>query len=197
MAKPTMEIRQFAISETDAAIDSATKRKGALGTDSTIGFDLPDTNRLDFGIIDISGGTADSVVQNARLWFSGDGGNTLVEDFELFLLTADYGFSGPTSVQMTEEGLASSTEGAGTFVQLYDVNAVRADYTWTTLNSTEQSARNLRPPDDGTSMALSTTSDDAIMWANIISVDGSELTGTYKDDDSGKEFRYSLRYSYS
>ena len=198
MAKPTITMRQFDRSETDAAINSPANRKGALGSDATVGIDPPSTSRLDFGIIDISGGAANSVVMNSRIWFTADGGNTLVEDFELFLLAAENGFtSASTYVYMTEEGLASSTEGAGTYVQLYAVNAVVGSYSWTELNPTEQGARNLRPPDDGTSMVLSTTSDDAIMWANYIAVGSDELTGTYKDLDSGKEFRYSLTYSYS
>ena len=199
MAKPTIVMDQFPFDTLDAAVDSATKRKGVISGEATIDIDPFGTNRLDFGIIDISGGTADSIVTYQRLYFSADGGNTLVEDFELFLLTADYGFSAPTNVQITEEGLASSTEGAGVETQLFHAlgSPVRGDYTWTTLWPTEQSARNLRPPNDGTSMVLSTTSDDAIMWASIISVDGSELTGTCKDADAGKEFRPSITSSYS
>lgn len=198
MAQPSERLRQFALTVTEPQIDDATKRRGALGGDAAVNIGNPPTGgaELLFGTVDISGGQADSLVQNIRLDYTGDGGNTLVENWNLFVAVGDNGFTGGlTEINFTAKGLRSTTESPGD-TQLYVTTAVVGTYTWTECPATA-TGENLHPPDDGTSMVLSTTSDDAILWANYVQIDSGELTGTYKAADSGKEFRYSIQYSFS
>jgi len=56
---------------------------------------------------------------------------------------------------------------------------------------------NVYPSDEGTSMALSTTSDDVVMWASYVAVASGETTGTFSGTTSGYEFQFSFKYSYS
>ena len=46
-------------------------------------------------------------------------------------------------------------------------------------------------------MALSTTSDDTVFWAEYVSVAASETTGTYSGTTSGFEFQHSFKYTFS
>jgi len=59
-------------------------------------------------------------------------------------------------------------------------------------------SQNVYPTDEGTSMALSTTSDDTVIWAEYISIASGETTGTYTGvATSGKEFQHSYKFNYS
>jgi hypothetical protein len=203
MAEPTIRLRGFAFDETDEAINSPAERLAALGSDYPVTAGTPPGagNELDFGIIDISGGAANSVVQNIRFDITLDQGNTLIEDLKLFLLVADNGFSA-TTVFFTDGGLHSSLEDPNTNTSLYVFEADDTDYSgspgWLAVPATEPGSLNLYAPDDSTSLTLTgDAANDTIMWANYLAVGGGEVTGTYVADSSGKEFRYSITYSYS
>ncbi len=201
MAAPIIEFRQFSLGVSDTAINTPLKRVGALTGDNVIDDGGGGGAELDFGIVDISSGAADSALIPARLLFTNNSGNTLVEDFELFLLTADYGFTlANTDVNMTEDGIGSSAD-TNANTQLWDDTSPDiASYTWSELSPTETGTLNLRPAGtDGTSIDITTlaTTDDGILWVNYIHVEILEETGTYKAADAGKQFRYSLTYSYS
>ena len=152
---------------------------------------------LDLGIIDISGGQADSTVENMLWRVTGDQGNTLVEDFGAWQLTSQHGFTIGTSDLKLQELMGD--EGTPGSPQLkYVTSAIVGSYAdWATIPTTEGAEVVLHPTDTGTSMVLSTGSDDAIFWAHYIAVAAGEDTGTYQDLDSGFEFQASFGYSYS
>ncbi len=198
MAEPTHRQRQFGLAEATTAVDTEAERKGALGTDAAVNMGEPPTggSELDFGIIDISGGQANSVVVNSRIDWTADGGNTLVETFRVYLLAADNGFTGGSTV-VNYETVSGADQGAPSATENYVANAVVGSYTWQAVPATDPASINLYPTDEGTSMVLSTTSDDALLFAMYVQVDAAEVTGTYKAADAGKEFRFTFKYAYS
>ena len=198
MAAPTDRFRQHTGSEATDATNTEAERKGALAGDATVTHgDPPEAgDELDYGTIDISGGAANSAVMNIRWDVTADGGNTLVEDFLLWCLAADYGFTS-ASTEVKIQPLSGTDNAAPSNTENYVQNAVVGSYTWSTIPATEPGAINLWPTDEGTSMALSTTSDDVVWWATYLAVGSDETTGTYKAADAGKEFRQSFKYSYS
>jgi hypothetical protein len=79
----------------------------------------------------------------------------------------------------------------------YVADAVVGSYTWATQPEAEPGAINVYPSDEGSSMALSTTSDDVVMWAEYLAVADDETVGTYSGTTSGFEFQRSFKYSFS
>ena len=198
MAVPTHRLRQFDGSEATTAFNTEAQRKGSLTGDATVNFGSPPSGGapLDFGTVDISGGAANSGVVNIRWDVTADGGNTAVSDFKLWILPADFGFTGGTT-DTKFQAISGSDQGSPSLTENYVQNAVVGSYTWATVPTSEPGSINLYPTDEGSSMVLSTTSDDAICWANYLAVDAAEVTGTYEAATSGKEFRFSYAFSYS
>ena len=126
-----------------------------------------------------------------------DDGNTLIEDFGVWSTVAQEGWDQAGTLNKVQPLMGDEgTPGDG--LVKYVVNAVVGDYaSWVTIGATEGAETVLRPTDRGTTMVLSTTSDDAIFWAHYLVVAASETTGTYKDLDAGFEFQASFGYSYS
>ena len=200
MAAPTHRFRTWANTEIQVNVDSAAKRIAALGSDASVAHGSPPAGGtpLDFDIIDISGAGSEveSNVKHIRWDVTADNGNTLVEDFRTWFPTADDGFDNAGTLLKLQplQGL----DGTPVLTEEYDVNAVVATYgSWVTMPAADPASINLWPSDEGTSMALSTGSDDAIMWALYLLVDELETTGTYEAATSGFEFRMTYQFSYS
>ncbi len=203
MAEPTIRLRGGPKNNAETLYDSPAKRIAAITGDYAVTAGTPPAggNELDFGIIDISGGAAESTVTMIRFDITLDQGNTLIEDLKLFLLLADNGFSA-TVVNFTDGGLHTVTEDPNTNTSRYVIDADSTDYAgspgWLAVPATEPGSLNLYAPDDLTSLTLAAdAANDSIMWANYLAVGAGEVTGTYVADSAGKEFRYSLTYSYS
>lgn len=190
MAAPTLRARTIPISTAGTALDTPAERIGAISGSSVISTGVG--NELDFGIVDISGGAANSAVKMLLLDWTADGGNTLVDTFKFWLSSNGWDQAGTVLKMRALQG----ADGTPSLTEEYIANATTASYTFSTAPESEPS-QNLYPSDEGTSMALSTTSDDALMVALYVAVAASETTGTYKGTDSGYEFRLSFKYSYS
>lgn len=193
---PTQVFRQIPLTTTVAALDSEAKRLAAIGSESSVNHGSPPSadSPLDFGQVDISGGADASDVAQAVWHISADDGNTAAEGFKLWLLAADNGFTGTTTVEF--ETQSGNDPGPGSLTEDYVINAVDTTYTGNAMPATEP-AQNLFPSDEASSMVLSTTSDDALLFCIWINVGGDEATGTYEAADSGNELRFSFEYAYS
>lgn len=192
MAAPTIRFRTFPNSTATTALDTAAERLAAIASESTISTGVG--NELDFGTVDISGGAADSGVKHLLIDWTADGGNTLVETFKIWLSSNGFDQAGTV---VKDQPLSGADQGTPSSTENYVVNATTGSYTWATLEESEPGSQNAFPSDEGTSMALSTTSDDAILHAFYVAVAASETTGTYKGTDTGYEFQFSFKYSYS
>ena len=192
MAAPTVRFRTFPITVSVAELDTAGERLAAIAGQSVVSTGAG--NELDFGTVDISGGTANSLVKMLVWDITADGGNTLVEDF-LFWLSSN-GFDQAGTV-VKYQPISGDDQGTPSNTENYIVNAVVGSYTWATLDESEPGAQNVYPTDEGSSMVLSTTADDVIMVAMYVLVADNETTGTFKGTDAGNEFQYSFKYSYS
>lgn len=191
MAVPTTRFRDFPLATAVAAVDTAAKRLAAIGSESVITTGAG--NELDYGSVDISGGAANSVVTNCHWDVTADGGNTNVDTFLLWLSSNGFVQAGTVVKFQPIQG----ADGTPVLTEDYIVNAVVGSYTWATIPEAEPGAINVYPTDEVSSMVLSTTSDDTVMWASYVSVASGETTGTYKGTDSGYEFQFSFKYSYS
>jgi hypothetical protein len=120
--------------------------------------------------------------------------NTLAETFKLWL--SDNGFDIAGSVCKVQP-LSGADQGGAALTENYKANAGTGDYTFASMVEAEPGAINVWPTDEGTSMALSTASDDVVMWAMYLAIASGETTGTYKGTDAGMELQYSFKYSYS
>lgn len=192
MAEPTTRFRDWPITLATTALDTAAERLAAVAGESTVS--TGGGNELDFGNVDISGGAANSVVKMCAWDVTADGGNTLVDTFLLWLSSNGWDQAGTV---LKFQPLSGADQGTPSNTENYVQNAVVGSYTWATMPEAEPGAQNVYPSDEGSSMALSTTSDDAIFWASYCAVAASETTGTYKGTDSGYEFQHSFKYSYS
>ena len=197
MAVPTYVMRQIPNATTVAALDTAGERLAAVGSESSVNMADPPAadSPLDFGTVDISGGNTYTDVATALWHISADGGNTTAETFKLWFAVADRGFDDVASLAFFET-LSGDDQGAPSSTENYVVDAVYTDYTGNAMPTTEP-AQNLFPTDEGTSMVLSTASDDALLWAQWFIVDGDETTGTYEADDAGYELRFTFEFAYS
>ena len=157
MAVPTHRLRQFDGSEATTSFNSEALRKGALTGDATVNHGSPPSGGapLDFGTVDISGGAANSTVKNIRWDVTADGGNTACSDFKLWILPADFGFTGGTT-DTKFQPISGSDQGAPSNTDNYVQNAVVGSYTWATVPTSEPGSINLWPSDEDTSMVLST-----------------------------------------
>ena len=192
MAAPTTRFRTFPNSTATTAVDTAGERLAAIASQSVISTGAG--NELDFSTVDISGGAANSGVAHVLWDVTADGGNTTVSTFLFWLSSNGWDQAGTVlkfqAVSGADQGSPSNTEN-------YVADAVVGSYTWATAPEAEPGGANLYPSDEGSDMALSTTSDDCLFWAEYVAVAASETTGTYKGTDSGYEFQHSLKYSYS
>jgi hypothetical protein len=192
MAEPTTVFRLIPQATLTTAVDTAAKRLAAIGGESAISTGVG--NEADFGTIDISGGAANSGVLTMLWHISADGGNTLAETFKLWM--SSNGFDQAGSVCKLQP-LSGADQASPSNTENYVADGVVGSYTFADMPETEPGAQNVWPSDEGTSMALSTTSDDAIMWAMYLAIAAGETTGTYKGTDSGYELQYSFKYAYS
>ncbi len=192
MATPTTRFREIPLTTVATAIDTAAERLAAISGESAISTGVG--NELDFGTVNVSGGAADSLVKTMLWDVTADGGNTVVDTF-LFWLSSN-GFDQAGSV-LKFIALSGADQGTPVNTENYVVNAITSTYTFVTAPESEPGAQNAYPSDEGSSMALSTTSDDVIMWAEYVAIAASETTGTYKGTDAGFEFQHSFKFSFS
>jgi hypothetical protein len=192
MSTPTARFRLIPQATAVAAIDSTAKRLAAIGSQTVIS--TGDGNEANFGTIDISSGAANSGVLTMLWDITADGGNTLVETFKLWM--SSNGFDQAGSVCKFQP-LSGADQGSPSTTENYVANGVVGSYPWATIPETEPGSQNVYPSDEGSSMALSTTSDDAIMWAMHLAIAADETTGTYKGTTAGYELQFSFKYTYS
>jgi len=191
MAEPTTRLRKIPNSTAATDLNTPAKRLGDISGQDVVS--TGEGNEADFGTVDISVGAADSDVLTFLWDITADGGNTLVEDFKFWLSSEGFDQAG-TLCKFA--ALSGADQGSPSLTQNYVENAIVSSYSWTTLPDSQPGSINLYPSDEGSSMALSTTSDDAILFAVYLAVADGETTGLYKDADAGYEFRFSFRYSY-
>jgi len=192
MSEPTARFRLIPQATAVAALDTPGERLAAIGGQSIIS--TGGGNEADFGTIDISAGAANSGVLTMLWDITADGGNTLVENFKLWM--SSNGFDQAGSVCKFQP-LSGADQASPSETENYVADGVVGSYTWATLDEAEPAAQNVFPSDEGSSMALSTTSDDAIMWAMYLAIASGETTGTYKGTTEGYELQFSFKYAYS
>lgn len=192
MSAPDTRFRLIPNSTAETDINTPAERLAAISGESTVS--TGDGNEADFGTIDISGGAANSSVLTILWDVTADNGNTAVDTFKLW--NSDNGFDQAGSV-IKFQPLSGADQGSPSNTENYVQNATTGSYTWATMPESEPEAQNVYPSDEGSSMALSTTSDDVIMWAMYAAIDAGETTGTYKGLSAGRELRLSYKYAYS
>jgi hypothetical protein len=192
MAAPTTRFRKIPQDTAVADIDTAAERLASITGQSVVSTGVG--NEADFGTVDISGGAANSDPQTILWDVTADGGNSTVETFKLWL--SSNGFDQAGSV-IKMQPLSGDDQASPSNTENYVVNGVVGSYTWGDMPESEPGAQNVWPSDEGSSMALSTASDDVIMWAMYAAIAASETTGTYKGTDAGYELQFSFKYSYS
>ena len=171
MAEPTTRFREWPITLATTALDTAAERLAAVAGESVVSTGAG--NELDFGTVDISGGAANSVAKMCAWDVTADGGNTLVETFMIWL--SDNGFDQAGSV-IKFQPLSGADQAGASATENYIQNAVVGSYTWATMPEADPAAQNLYPSDEGTSMALSTASDDVVFWAEYAAIAAGETT---------------------
>lgn len=191
MAVPTTRFRDIPNDTAITAVDTAAERLAAITGESVISTGVG--NEIDFGTIDISGGAANSGVQTMHWDVTADGGNTVVDTFKLWLSSNGFDIAG----SVIKLQALCGDDGTPVNTEKYIADAVVGSYTWGDMPETEPGAQNVWPTDEGTSMALSTNSDDTIMWAMYAAIASGETTGTYKGTDAGYELQFSFKYAYS
>ena len=191
MSAPTTRFRTIPLSTAATDIDTPAKRTGDITGQSVVS--TGDGNEADFGLVDISNGAANSNLLTLLWDVTADGGNTKVENFELWLSSC--GFDVADS-KIKFAALSGTDNSSPSNTQNYVANADTSSYTFSDMPESEPS-ENVWPTDEGTSMSLSTTSDDAIMWAMYAAIAAGETTGTYAGLKSGYELQFSFKYSYS
>ena len=192
MSEPTARFRLIPQATAAAALDTAGERLAAIGSQSIIS--TGEGNEADFGTIDISAGAANSGVLTMLWDITADGGNALVENFKLWM--SSNGFDQAGSVCKFQP-LSGADQASPSETENYVADGVVGSYTWATLDEAEPAAQNVFPSDEGSSMALSTASDDAVMWAMHLAIASGETTGTYKGATEGYELQFSFKYAYS
>jgi len=184
MAEPTTRFRLIPNNTPVASVDTAAERLAAISGESIISTGVG--NEADFGTIDISGGAANSDVLTMLWDVTVDGGNTLVENFKLWL--SSNGFDQAGSVCKLQ-ALSGADQTSPSNTENYVADATTGSYTWGDMPESEPGSQNVWPSDEGSNMALSSTSDDAIMWAMYLAIAENETTGVYKGIDSGYELQ--------
>ena len=191
MSEPTTRFRLIPNATDPTAIDTPGERTGAISGEQAVSTGAG--NEADFGLVDISGGAANSSVLTALWDVTADGGNTLVENFKLWLSTNGFDVAGSVAKFRALSGTDNSTPSN---TENYQTNAITSTYAFGDMPEAEPD-ENLWPTDEGTSMDLSTTSDDAILWAMYLAIADGETTGTYAGLTAGYELQFSFKYSYS
>jgi hypothetical protein len=192
MAAPTTRFRTIPNATATTAVDTAGERLSSISGQATISTGAG--NELDFGTIDISGGAANSAVKHVLWDVTADGGNTEVSAFKLWM--SSNGFDQVGSV-MKFRALSGADKSSPSLTQNYVANATTASYTFATLDESEPASQNVFPSDEGTSMVLSTASDDVVMFALYAAIASGETTGTFKGTDAGRELQFSFKYAYA
>ncbi|MBE9570762.1 MAG: hypothetical protein IMF11_09045 [Proteobacteria bacterium] len=195
MAEPTTRFRLIPNNTAVASINTPAERLAVIAGESVLSTGAG--NEADFGLVDISGGAANSGVLTVLWDVTVDGGNTLAETFKYWL--SSNGFDKAGSV-LKVQPLSGGDQGAPANTENYVVNAVVGSYTWATMSEAEPGAINVWPTDEGTSIVLDAAppcGDDAIMWAMYVVIANLETTGTYKGVDAGYQLQFSYKYSYS
>jgi hypothetical protein len=192
MAEPTTRFRVIPNATAAAAVDTAAERLAAIASQTVVSTGAG--NEADFGTVDISAGAANSGVLTLLWDVTADGGNTTVETFKLWL--SSNGFDQAGSV-IKFQALSGADQAAPSATENYVADAVVGSYTWGDMPESEPGAQNVFPSDEGTSMALSTTADDVVMWAMYAAIAASETTGTYTGTTADYELQFSFKYSYS
>ncbi|RPI56188.1 MAG: hypothetical protein EHM49_00905 [Deltaproteobacteria bacterium] len=192
MSEPTTRFRLIPNATAAAAVDTAAERLADIASQSVLSTGVG--NEADFGTVNIAAGAANSGVLTILWDVTADGGNSQVDTFKLWL--SSNGFDQAGSV-VKFQPLSGADNAAPSLTENYVVNAVVGSYTWATMPEAEPGAINIYPTDEGSSMALSTTADDVVMWAMYAAIAASETTGTYKGTDAGFELQFSFKYSYS
>jgi hypothetical protein len=192
MAAPTARIRTIPLSTEATAINTAGKRTGSISGQAVVS--TGSGNEANFGTVDISAGAANSDVLMMLMDFTADGGNSVVEDFKLWLSASGFDME---DTALMYAPLSGSDQTGAAETENYQKDASDDTYSFTALPDSEPGSQNLFPSDEGSSMDLDTTSDDALMWAWYLAVASGETTGTYKGTDTGNEFRATIKYSYS
>lgn len=191
-ATPTTRFRLIPQTTATADIDTAAERLAAISGQSVVSTGAG--NEVDFGTVDISGGAADSGVKTVLWDVTADGGNTSVDTFKVWV--SSIGFDQAGSV-VKFQPLSGADQGSPSNTENYVANATTSSYTWATMPESEPGSQNVWPSDEGSSMALSTTSDDVVMWAMYLAIAAGETSGTYSGTTSGYELQLSFKYSYS
>jgi len=192
MAEPTTRFREWPLATATTALDTAAERLAAVASEAVVS--TGSGNELDFGTVDISAGAANSGVKTCAWDVTADGGNTTVETFKLWLSSNGFDQAG-TVVKF--QPLSGGDNAAPSTTENYVANAVVGSYTWATMPESEPGTQNVYPTDEGTSMALSTTSDDVVFWAEYLAVASGETTGTYSGTTADYQFQHTFKYSYS
>jgi hypothetical protein len=192
MAIPTTRFREIPNNTATTAVDTAAERIGVISGEAVVSTGAG--NEADFGTVDISAGAADSGVLTILWDVTADGGNTTVDTFKLWLSSNGFDQAGTVAKFIA---LSGADQGTPTNTENYIADATTGSYTFVNMPESEPGSQNVYPSDEGSSMALSTASDDAIMWAEHVAVAASETTGTYKGTDAGFEFQHSFKFSFS
>ena len=192
MAAPTTRFRLIPQATATTAVDTAAERLAEIASQTVVS--TGSGNEVDFGTIDISGGAANSGVKTVLWDVTADGGNTTVETFKLWCSTIDFTEAGSV---MKFQPLSGGDQGSPSDTENYVANGVVGSYTWATMPESEPGAINVWPTDEGTSMALSTTADDVVMFALYLAIAASEVTGTYSGTTASFGLQMSFKYSYS
>ena len=196
MAPPTTAFTAFTdASVTPTDVNTVAKRKGTPGLTGAEVVTTGVGNELDFGVVDISGGQADSSVRHCIWKVTANGGNTQADTWKLWL--SSNGWDIGTTVARIQP--VNGQNGTPSNTEAYTDTTPLATYTWIDLEEVEGSANDLWQDDESATMDLTTidTTDDTVFWANYVAVASGETTGTYKGTDASFEFQYSFKYSYS
>jgi hypothetical protein len=182
MAVPTSEFDQIANTLLALQLDSAVKRTTHHDPIST-----GDGNELDFGDVNIGGGSVNSDVAVLTWHVTNWQSNTQVQNFRFW--ASSLGFDqANTKIKYATWKLDPTSE----WVQ----NATPNDVGNTDLPTSEPS-QNVYKASDGTTASILSSGNDTIeAIAMYVAVDGSETIGVYKGVDSGKELRFTLKYDY-
>lgn len=198
MAPPTTKFRQFpndAAAET--ATDSTVKRLAAITGDSPVS--QSGGEEYDFGVIDISGGQADSLVYNLIFDVDNNQSNAEISDFRIW--HSNNGFvQGATEFNFADLSNDLDTTSPVNTDSIIP-SATPASYSGfpIPLPKSLPGAQNCHAADDAATIDISTlgTTDEAIMWAMYLDVAAAETPGTYLGTTSGFEAQHSLRYTFS
>ena len=191
MAEPTGRIRLIPQNTAVAAIDTPAERLAAIVGQSIISTGIG--NEANFGTLDISGGAVNSGVLTLLWDIIADGGFTVVDTFKQWLSSNGFDIAGTVAKVQPLCG----DDGTPVNTEKYIADGVVGSYTWATMDESEPGAQNVWPTDEGTNMALSTTSDDVVLFAVYLAIAAGETPGIYKGTDADYQLQFSFKFAYS